>query len=64
MNFGCYYPCHFAITFDLQCLFRTPLNNYDAVIILHRDKLPYPRHLLFPAQMNQGMVLFDSLTMG
>ncbi|XXG81413.1 hypothetical protein AAC387_Pa09g2055 [Persea americana] len=37
-----------------ECLFRTPLNNYDAVILLHRDKLPYPQRLLFPAEMNQG----------
>jgi U3 small nucleolar RNA-associated protein 22 len=37
-----------------ECLFRTPLNNYDAVILLHRDKLPYPRRLLFPSELNQG----------
>ncbi|KAL9276303.1 hypothetical protein ACSQ67_026153 [Phaseolus vulgaris] len=22
-----------------ECLFRTPLNNYDAIIILHKDNL-------------------------
>ncbi|XP_009347539.2 nucleolar protein 6 isoform X1 [Pyrus x bretschneideri] len=37
-----------------ECLFRTPLNNYDAVILLHREKLPYPQHLLFPSELNQG----------
>lgn len=37
-----------------ECLFRTPLNNYDAVILLHRDKLPYPQRVLFPTEMNQG----------
>lgn len=40
----------------LQCLFRTPLNNYDAIILLHRDKLPYPQRLLFPSELNQGWV--------
>ncbi|XP_077218080.1 nucleolar protein isoform X2 [Tasmannia lanceolata] len=38
-----------------ECVFRTPLNNYDAVILLHRDKLSYPQRLLFPAEMNKGM---------
>ncbi|KAI9164874.1 hypothetical protein LWI28_003798 [Acer negundo] len=37
-----------------ECLFRTPLNNYDAVVLLHRDKLPYPQRLLFPSELNQG----------
>ncbi|XP_022856582.1 nucleolar protein 6 [Olea europaea var. sylvestris] len=37
-----------------ECLFRTPLNNYNAVILLHRDKLPFPHHLLFPSEINQG----------
>ncbi|ESQ53434.1 hypothetical protein EUTSA_v10024292mg [Eutrema salsugineum] len=37
-----------------ECLFRTPLNNYDAVILLHRDKLPYPRRLMFPSELNKG----------
>ncbi|XP_058112388.1 uncharacterized protein LOC131255639 isoform X1 [Magnolia sinica] len=37
-----------------ECLFRTPLNNYDAVILLHKDKLPYPQRLLFLSEMNQG----------
>lgn len=38
-----------------ECLFRTPLNNYDAVILLHRDKLPYPQRLLFPSELHQGV---------
>ncbi|XP_031399532.1 nucleolar protein 6 isoform X2 [Punica granatum] len=37
-----------------ECLFRTPLNNYDAVILLHRDRLPYPQRLLFPSELHQG----------
>ncbi|KHN41974.1 Nucleolar protein 6 [Glycine soja] len=37
-----------------ECLFRTPLNNYDAVVILHKDKLPYPQRLLFPSEVNHG----------
>lgn len=37
-----------------ECLFRTPLNNYDAVVLIHRDRLPYPHHLLFPSDLNQG----------
>lgn len=40
----------------LQCIFRTPLNNYDAVILLHRDKMPYPERLLFPSELNHGML--------
>ncbi|KZV53865.1 nucleolar protein 6 [Dorcoceras hygrometricum] len=40
--------------YQWQCLFRTPLSNYDAVILLHRDKLPYPHHLLFPSEVKQG----------
>ncbi|GKU94518.1 hypothetical protein SLEP1_g8003 [Rubroshorea leprosula] len=36
------------------CLFQTPLNNYDAVILLHRDRLPHPQRLLFPSELNQG----------
>ncbi|KAF3441314.1 hypothetical protein FNV43_RR15227 [Rhamnella rubrinervis] len=38
-----------------ECLYRTPLNNFDAVILLHRDKLPYPQRLLFPSELNQGI---------
>lgn len=38
-----------------ECLFRTPLNNYNAIVLLHRDRLPYPQHLLFPSEPNQGM---------
>ncbi|PON74894.1 Nrap protein [Parasponia andersonii] len=36
-------------------LFRTPLNNFDAVVLLHRDKLPHPQRLLFPSELKQGM---------
>lgn len=41
-------------SYKWECLLRTPLNNYDAVILLHRDKLPYPQRLLFPSELNQG----------
>ncbi|XP_044469095.1 nucleolar protein 6 [Mangifera indica] len=37
-----------------ECLLRTPLNNYDAVVLLHRDRLPYPHRLLFPSEVNKG----------
>ncbi|KAL2497823.1 Nrap protein [Abeliophyllum distichum] len=37
-----------------ECLFCTPLNNYNAVILLDRDKLPFPQHLLFLSKINQG----------
>ncbi|KAI8019409.1 Nucleolar protein 6 [Camellia lanceoleosa] len=37
-----------------ECLFRTPLNNYNAVVLLHRDRLPYPHRLLFPSELKQG----------
>ncbi|XP_021848982.2 uncharacterized protein [Spinacia oleracea] len=37
-----------------ECLFRTPLNNYDAVVLLHRDKLAYPQRLLFPSEVKEG----------
>ncbi|CAA6653510.1 unnamed protein product [Spirodela intermedia] len=26
-----------------ECLFRTPLNNYDAVVLLHQERLSYPQ---------------------
>uniref|UniRef100_A0A803Q1Y2 Nucleolar protein 6 n=1 Tax=Cannabis sativa TaxID=3483 RepID=A0A803Q1Y2_CANSA len=38
-----------------ECLFRTPLNNFDAVVLLHRDKLPHPQRLLFPSELKQGL---------
>lgn len=41
-------------SYKWECLFRTPLNNYDAVILLHGDKLPYPQRLLFPSELNHG----------
>ncbi|KAL4354660.1 hypothetical protein GQ457_06G039830 [Hibiscus cannabinus] len=37
-----------------ECLFRTPLSLYDAVILLHGDRLPYPKRLLFTSELNQG----------
>ncbi|XP_021718015.1 nucleolar protein 6-like [Chenopodium quinoa] len=37
-----------------ECLFRTPLNNYDAVVLLHRDRLAYPQRLLFPSEVKEG----------
>ncbi|CAA7387761.1 unnamed protein product [Spirodela intermedia] len=37
-----------------ECLFRTPLNNYDAVVLLHQERLSYPQRLLFPTDMKQG----------
>lgn len=40
----------------LQCIFRTPLNNYDAVILVHREKLSYPERLLFPSELNHGII--------
>ncbi|KAE9452914.1 hypothetical protein C3L33_15194, partial [Rhododendron williamsianum] len=39
-----------------ECLFRTPLSNYNAIVLLHRDRLPYPQHLLFPSEVNQGIL--------
>ena len=49
------YMHYSSAIFHLQCLFRTPLNNYDAVVLLHRDRLPYPRRLLFPSEVNRGI---------
>lgn len=46
--------CWLVFNCIMQCLFRTPLNNYDAVVLLHREKIPYPHHLLFPSELNQG----------
>ncbi|OMO95209.1 Nrap protein [Corchorus capsularis] len=37
-----------------ECLFRTPLGLYDAVILLHADRLAYPRRLLFRSELDQG----------
>ncbi|XP_057772992.1 uncharacterized protein LOC130992396 [Salvia miltiorrhiza] len=41
-------------SYGWESLFRTPLNNYNAVILLHRDKLPYPNRLLFPSEVKLG----------
>lgn len=37
-----------------ECLLRTPLNNYDAIILLHKDKLAYPQRLLFSSEVGHG----------
>lgn len=37
-----------------KSLFRTPLQCYDALILLHRDKLAYPSQILFNADIKQG----------
>ncbi|GAB2279548.1 hypothetical protein Dimus_014191 [Dionaea muscipula] len=36
-------------------IFRTPLNNYDAVVLLHGDKLAHPERCLFLSEVNQGL---------
>ncbi|CAM8912250.1 unnamed protein product [Rhodiola kirilowii] len=41
-------------SYQWECLFRTPLNNYDAVVLLHHDKLQHPESLLFPSEMSLG----------
>ncbi|KAE8695363.1 ADP-ribosylation factor family protein [Hibiscus syriacus] len=41
-------------THGWECLFRTPLSLYDAVILLHGDRLPYPNRLLFTTELDQG----------
>ncbi|KAJ0098047.1 hypothetical protein Patl1_28938 [Pistacia atlantica] len=46
-------------SYQWECLLRTPLNNYDAVVLLHRDRLPYPHRLLFPSEVNKGMWLME-----
>ncbi|XP_078435901.1 nucleolar protein isoform X2 [Wolffia australiana] len=43
-----------AGAYTWECLFKTPLNNYDAVILLHKDRLSYPQRLLFPTDIKQG----------
>ncbi|XP_059457350.1 uncharacterized protein LOC132187164 [Corylus avellana] len=43
--------------YKCECLFRTPLNNYDAIILLHMDKLPYPQRLLFTSELNLGKLV-------
>lgn len=39
-----------------KSLFRTPLQCYDALILLHRDKLAYPSQILFNADIKQGLL--------
>lgn len=40
-----------------ECLFRTPMSNYDAVILLHQEKLCCPHHVLFPAENPDGKLV-------
>ncbi|CAD6334060.1 unnamed protein product [Miscanthus lutarioriparius] len=40
-----------------ECLFRTPMSNYDAVILLHQEKLCCPHHVLFPAETPDGKLV-------
>ncbi|CAM0950126.1 unnamed protein product [Alopecurus aequalis] len=40
-----------------ECLFQTPLSNYDAVILLHQEKLCRPHHVLFPAETPNGSLV-------
>ncbi|VAI29530.1 unnamed protein product [Triticum turgidum subsp. durum] len=42
-----------------ECLFRTPLSNYDAVILLHKEKLCRPHHVLFPAEIPNGKLVIQ-----
>ncbi|KAL7606257.1 hypothetical protein Lser_V15G19682 [Lactuca serriola] len=44
-------------SYGWECIFRTPLNNYDAVILVHREKLSYPERLLFPSELNHGKLV-------
>ncbi|CAN6330646.1 unnamed protein product [Urochloa humidicola] len=40
-----------------ECLFRTPMSNYDAVVLLHQEKLCRPHHVLFPAEAPNGKLV-------
>ncbi|XP_062204390.1 uncharacterized protein LOC133906481 [Phragmites australis] len=40
-----------------ECLFQTPMSNYDAVVILHQEKLCRPHHVLFPAEVPNGKLV-------
>ncbi|KAK3150553.1 hypothetical protein QOZ80_3AG0234690 [Eleusine coracana subsp. coracana] len=40
-----------------ECLFQTPMNNYDAVVLLHQEKLCDPQHVLFPAETPNGKLV-------
>lgn len=44
-------------SYQWECIFRTPLNNFDAVLLLHRDRLPYPQNLLFVSELCQGRLV-------
>uniref|UniRef100_A0A0E0RE89 Nucleolar protein 6 n=1 Tax=Oryza rufipogon TaxID=4529 RepID=A0A0E0RE89_ORYRU len=40
-----------------ECVFRTPLSNYDAVVLLHQEKLCRPHQVLFPAETPNGKLV-------
>ncbi|XP_062202451.1 uncharacterized protein LOC133904855 isoform X2 [Phragmites australis] len=40
-----------------ECLFRTPMSNYDAVVLLHQEKLCRPHHVLFPSETPNGKLV-------
>ncbi|CAN6335656.1 unnamed protein product [Urochloa humidicola] len=40
-----------------ECLFRTPMSNYDAIVLLHQEKLCRPHHVLFPAEAPNGKLV-------
>uniref|UniRef100_A0A0E0MK29 Nucleolar protein 6 n=1 Tax=Oryza punctata TaxID=4537 RepID=A0A0E0MK29_ORYPU len=40
-----------------ECVFRTPLSNYDAVVLLHQEKLCRPHQVLFPAETPTGKLV-------
>ncbi|RLN30373.1 nucleolar protein 6 isoform X2 [Panicum miliaceum] len=43
--------------YSWECLFRTPMSNYDAVVLLHQEKLCRPDHVLFPAETPNGKLV-------
>ncbi|KAJ6837384.1 putative nucleolar protein 6 [Iris pallida] len=49
-------------SYTWECLVRTPLNNYDAIVLLHRDKLCYPQRLLFPTGVDHGKQVIQGKT--
>lgn len=39
-----------------QSLFRTSLENYDVVVLLHQESLPHPSRVLFPGLLHDNPV--------